>query len=91
MMSMALMDKVISIDKEKMQVVVQCGAQLLEHGFIHSFFQNHISPTIIPIKVTVQAGCRVQQLVDALKPHGLTLQVCRTHNQYPVEIVVLKS
>ena len=48
MMSMALMDKVISIDKEKMQVVVQCGAQLLEHGFIHSFFQNHISPTIIP-------------------------------------------
>lgn len=25
-------------------------------------------------QVTVQAGCRVQQLVDALAPHGLTLQ-----------------
>ena len=28
-----------------------------------------------PLQVTVQAGCRVQQLVEALKPHGLTLQV----------------
>ena len=25
----------------------------------------------------MQAGCRVQQLVEALKPHGLTLQVKR--------------
>lgn len=27
-----------------------------------------------PAQVTVQAGCRVQQVADALKPHGLTLQ-----------------
>lgn len=43
MLSMALLDDIISIDKEKMQVRVQCGA-------------------------------RVQQVVDALRPHGLTLQ-----------------
>ncbi len=43
MLSMALMDKVVRVDKERRQV-------------------------------TVQAGCRVQQLVKALEPHGLTLQ-----------------
>lgn len=31
-------------------------------------------PSLLPSQVTVQAGCRVQQLADALKPHGLTLQ-----------------
>ena len=31
-------------------------------------------PSSPPSQVTVQAGCRVQQLADALKPHGLTLQ-----------------
>ncbi|MEW5306294.1 MAG: hypothetical protein WDW36_008767 [Sanguina aurantia] len=43
MLSMALLDKVISIDAEKMQI-------------------------------TVLAGARVQQVVEALKPHNLTLQ-----------------
>uniref|UniRef100_UPI00315B4042 L-galactono-1,4-lactone dehydrogenase n=1 Tax=synthetic construct TaxID=32630 RepID=UPI00315B4042 len=43
MVSLALMDKVLHVDKEKKQV-------------------------------TVQAGARVQQVVDALRPHGLTLQ-----------------
>ncbi|GMH33834.1 hypothetical protein BSKO_01668 [Bryopsis sp. KO-2023] len=43
MLSMALLDDIISIDKEKMQVRVQCGA-------------------------------RVQEVVEALRPHGLTLQ-----------------
>nr|WKK54373.1 eAncGLDH [synthetic construct] len=43
MVNLALMDKVLEVDKEKKQV-------------------------------TVQAGARVQQVVDALKPHGLTLQ-----------------
>ncbi|KAL6747479.1 hypothetical protein V8C86DRAFT_2908904 [Haematococcus lacustris] len=42
-MTMALLDKVLRVDKDKQQV-------------------------------TVQAGCRVQALVEALAPHGLTLQ-----------------
>lgn len=29
---------------------------------------------LVTSQVTVQAGCRVQQVADALKPHGLTLQ-----------------
>ncbi|KAL3159108.1 hypothetical protein ABBQ32_011105 [Trebouxia sp. C0010 RCD-2024] len=43
MLSTALLDKIISVDKDKQQV-------------------------------TVQAGARVQEVVDALRPHGLTLQ-----------------
>ncbi|GAX80918.1 hypothetical protein CEUSTIGMA_g8353.t1 [Chlamydomonas eustigma] len=43
MLGMALMDKIVDVNTEKMQV-------------------------------TVQAGCRVQQVADALKPYGLTLQ-----------------
>lgn len=30
--------------------------------------------TCCVLQVTVQAGCRVQQVADALAPHGLTLQ-----------------
>ena len=43
MVSLTLMDKVLSVDKEKM-------------------------------RVTVQAGCTVRDLVEALRPHGLTLK-----------------
>ncbi|KAG6547363.1 hypothetical protein Mapa_011300 [Marchantia paleacea] len=43
MVNLALMDKILNVDKEKMQV-------------------------------TVQAGARVEQVVEALKPYGLTLQ-----------------
>lgn len=43
MVNLALMDKVLEVDKEKK-------------------------------RVTVQAGIRVQQLVDAIKEYGLTLQ-----------------
>lgn len=43
MVNLALMDKVLEVDKEKK-------------------------------RVTVQAGIRVQQLVDAIKDYGLTLQ-----------------
>ncbi|GFR43860.1 hypothetical protein Agub_g4987, partial [Astrephomene gubernaculifera] len=42
-LALGAMDRVIGVDREKMQV-------------------------------TVQAGCRVQQVADALAPHGLTLQ-----------------
>ena len=43
MVSLTLMDKVLSVDKEKM-------------------------------RVTVQAGCTVRDLVEALRPHGMTLK-----------------
>eukprot|EP00798_Chlamydomonas_sp_ICE-L_P020692 gene20692-27491_t len=50
MLSMSLMDKIVKVDKEKMQVDEE------------------------KMQVTVQSGCRVQQVADALKEHGLTLQ-----------------
>eukprot|EP00960_Hanusia_phi_P057981 763732-Hanusia_phi.AAC.1 len=46
MISMSLMDRVMSVDKEKKQI-------------------------------TVQAGARVSQVLEALRPHGLTLQSLR--------------
>ena len=40
----------------------------------HMMLEGHARCGGSHAQVTVQAGCRVQQLVEALAPHGLTLQ-----------------
>ena len=98
-LSLALMDRILKIDKQKMQAracAATCsgrcicghGTMLHPHEDVTSACQGQLLAACCDVaasdsacvrtaccaQVTVEAGARIQDVVDKLRPHGLTLQ-----------------